>query len=386
MTQLLLLLIVFFSASSCQGPLSAGHDYKDTAVAIQLVSGNEPEGLCLEVPAVAVSAAPAPEGHEPAWAARLREQIARIDSRMPGSLAVYVKDPEEGHSLSYNTGEDRYFASTTKIPVAIAILQRVEAGEFTLDHKLVLKESDFVDGNGDILWQRPGKQYSISTLLEKMIQDSDNCATDMLIRLIGQDDLNEQIRLNMISWGFNPITTILQVRHDAFSEIHENAAGLSNMDILNVNRNRAYSDRLSRLLYLLAIEETQLKATSIEEAFERYYLRGFNSGRLEAMGHLLERLYRGELLDEAHTSYLIHVMQNIRTGDRRIKAGLPKGSFWAHKTGTQVRTAANAGILLTKDQKPLIVVVNARSFNQLSQAENAMREIGKLLGETFPLN
>ncbi|MFO7977124.1 MAG: serine hydrolase, partial [Bacteroidales bacterium] len=87
-----------------------------------------------------------------------------------------------------------------------------------------------------------------------------------------------------------------------------------------------------------------------------------------------------------HTEYLMGVMQNITTGDRRIKAGLPSGVLYAQKTGTQIETAANAGIIFPANNhggQPIIVVVNARNFGQLSHAEEAMKKIGEMIGESL---
>ncbi len=322
---------------------------------------------------------------EECWIAGLKEQIALVDEAMPGSLGVYIKNLGDGKALSYNSEYDWYFASTTKIPLAIAILQRVENNELSLDDELILRESDYVDGNGDIKWQKPGTKYTIATLIEKSLQDSDNISTDMLIRLIGEEELNKQIQQKMIAEGINPITTILQVRHDAFSEIHKNALNLTNMDILHVNSTRCRQERLNRLMQLMAVNETELYANSIEEAFARYYQRGLNSGKLESMVLLLERLHRGELLSEEHTNYLLHVMENINTGDRRVKAGLPEGIRYAQKTGTQIESATNVGIIYPGEEgkQPIILAINVRNFNQSSVAENTMKIIGQLLTETF---
>ncbi|MFO7977514.1 MAG: serine hydrolase [Bacteroidales bacterium] len=372
MTVILILFFMFLTA--CASEVSPAGEQVTVAPAKTIV-----------IPAPQQEPAPAPV-QEAGWVESLREQITLLDEQMPGSLGVYIKNMADDHSLSYNAENDLYFASTTKIPVAIAILQRVNAGELSLDQKVALKETDFVDGNGDVKWQKPGTTYTIAILLEKMIRESDNCSTDMLIRLMGQEELNQQVRERMIAGGINPITTLLQVRYDAFSEIHPGALKLTNRDIMNINSTASRQERMNRLLRLMAVEDSELKVHSLEEAFDRYYRRGYNSGRLESMGLLLERFYNGELLSPEHTEYLMGVMQNITTGDRRIKAGLPSGVLFAQKTGTQIETAANAGIIFPANNpegQPIIVVVNARNFGQLSHAEEAMKKIGEMIGESL---
>jgi beta-lactamase class A len=320
------------------------------------------------------------------WVNELHEQLIQIEKNLNGSLGVYVKHLGDGRTLDYKADHNWYLASTVKIPLAIAILQKVEAGNLSLDDELILQESDFVDGNGDILWQSPGTRYTITTLMEKMIQDSDNCATDMLFRLIGEEELNKRVRQTMISEGLNNITSILQVRHDAYGEFHENARNLSNMDILRVNSTRCPHERLNRLLHYMSVTEDDLNARTIEEAFERYYERMLNSGNLQSMGLLLERLFTGELLTREHTHLLLDIMKGVKTGDRRIKAGLPAGYIFAHKTGTQIMRTINVGIIYPYDSEnghPIIVAMSVEKIDDLSKAEKAFEDVGRLIAYTL---
>ena len=327
--------------------------------------------------------APAPGNQDP-WISNLEQKIASIDENTAGRMGVYVRQAGDDDALSYNVENPWYLSSTIKIPVAVAILQRVEDGEFSLDDELTINESDFVDGAGDLLWQEPGMKYSIAVLIEKMIKNSDSSATDKLIRLIGEEEFNRQIRERMVSEGFNRITTILQVRYDAYGEFHENISNLSNMDILYVHSTRSRPERVKRLVERMEIDETELKASSIEEAFERYYRHRLNSASLESFGLLLERLYNGDLLSEDHTGFLLETMEGITTGDRRIKAGLPPGVRFAHKTGTQIESACNVGLILRDDgREPVIIAACVENFGDITEAEKALEYTGRVVAETL---
>jgi beta-lactamase class A len=320
------------------------------------------------------------------WISKLEDRIAQLDNNTAGRIGVYVKIAGDDRALAYNADKNWYLSSVIKVPLAVAVLQRAEAGDFSLEDKLTLQESDFVDGAGDLLLQAPGTTYTIAELIDKMIKNSDSSATDMLMRLIGEDEFNEQIRQKMVPEGFNPITTILQVRYDAYSEFHQNALNLTNKDILYVHSTRSRPERVRRLAERMAINENEMKASSIEEAFERYYRRGLNSAKLESMGILLERLYNGELLSEKHTALLLSSMEAITTGDRRIKAGLPRGTRFAQKTGTQIESAGNVGIIFpkgNKEIKPVIVAVYVENFGNINEAEKAFEFVGRLLAEIF---
>jgi beta-lactamase class A len=316
----------------------------------------------------------------PSWVYELEQLFGQIDENMSGNLGVFVKYLGDNRSLSYNADHNRYLASATKIPLAIAVLQKVESGELSLDDELTLMESDFVDGNGDLLWQKPGTKYTIAALMARMIQNSDNCATDMLFRLFGEEEINLRIRQTMIPEGLSRMTSILQVRHDAFSEFHENAYRLTNMDILYVNSTRSQPERVNRLMNRLSLNEDELKVKTLSEAFERYYERKLNSGNLESMGLLLERLYMGELLSEKHTGFLLDIMGGVTTGDRRIKAGLAEGYHFAHKTGTQIRRTVHVGIIYPNTLEtgyPIIVAASVEQSDDLGEAEKALEEVGR---------
>lgn len=321
---------------------------------------------------------------EATWTTQFERQLEVLDQNIPGSMGIYIKNLNDGLVLDYNAGDYWYLSSTIKIPLAIAILQRVEEGILSLDDELTLRETDFVDGAGDLAFQRPGTRYTIAELIDKMMRNSDSSATDMLMRLIGEEEFNAQIRNNMVSEGFNRITTIMQVRYDAYSEIHEKALELSNLDILQVNRIRSRPGRLAKLMELMAINESELKVKSIEEAFERYYRRNINTATMQSMGLMLERLYNGELLSEEHTQFLLDIMHGITTGDRRIKAGLPAGFRFAQKTGTQIETAANVGLIFPGNyDKPIIISVCIKDFGDIREAEKAFETIGRLIAFTI---
>jgi beta-lactamase class A len=216
-----------------------------------------------------------------------------------------------------------------------------------------------------------------------MIRDSDSIAADMLIRLMGEDNFNEHIEDRIVSNGVERITTILQVRYEAYSELHEKAANLTNLDIIKL-KVTLMQDRLNEFVRMTSINKSELKVNSIPEAFERYYERGLNSTEPLAMGMMLEQLAEGEYLNEEHTDLLLSFMKGITTGDRRIKAGLPTGTVFAQKTGTQIGRAANLGIIYPANGKhPIIVAAFAEKFNDMSEAELALEKVGRLIAKNW---
>ncbi|AKC88241.1 hypothetical protein WQ53_06885 [Pseudoxanthomonas suwonensis] len=325
----------------------------------------------------------APADAAAAWIAPLDEAVAAIDTRMPGRFGVHVsRFGDQAGTL--DRGEDRawYLSSTIKVPVAIAVLEAVDAGDLSLDEERVLAESDFVDGAGDMLQHRPGERFTIATLLEKSLRDSDSTATDMLIRRIGEDRLNRRIAA-WVGDGFGPVTTILQVRYDAYGALHPGVKDLDNRQLLQLRQAEAGEPRLQALAALLGVPRSQLKADSLQAVFDDYYASGRNAATLPAFARLLERLVAGELLSESSTALLLGHMREIGTGGRRIQAGLPADADFAQKTGTQQQRACNVGILDPDRGRDgaTVVVACAEDFGELAQAEQAFQALGRALAQ-----
>ncbi|ADV26052.1 hypothetical protein Psesu_0190 [Pseudoxanthomonas suwonensis 11-1] len=334
-------------------------------------------------PATDAATAEAPR-QAPAWVAALEREVEAIDAAMPGDFGVYVHrlgPPADAGGLDLGGRRAWYLSSTIKVPVAIAVLEAVDAGELSLDEEMQLKASDFVDGSGDMLQHDPGERFGIGTLLEKSLRDSDSTATDMLIRRIGEDHLNARIAA-WTAGGFGQVTTIQQVRRDAYGALHPKVAGLDSRQILALRQAEAGEPRLQALAAALGVPRAELGDTSFEQVFEGYYARGLNSATLPAFGRMLERLAAGELLSPDSTALLLGHMRAITTGSRRIQAGLPPGADFAQKTGTQQQRACNVGILDPERGRDgaTVVVACAEHFGELAQAEQAFQALGRALG------
>jgi len=325
------------------------------------------------------------DAQDPAWTTPLARRIEALDAASPGELGVYIRHLHSGAEVRHDADRSWYLSSTVKVPVAIAVLQLADEGVLSLDEELVLQESDFVDGAGDLLWQEPGSRFALHTLLRKSLRHSDSTATDMLIRRIGVDELNHRIH-DWVGDGFGPLTTILQVRYDAYGRLHPGVAKLSNMDLVRLKNADAGNPRLQALAARLGVQPGVFAFDSIEEGFEAYYRDGTNAATLRAFGNMLRRLVEGELLSEQHTALLLGHMREISTGDHRIRAGLPDDVAFAQKTGTQVERACNVGIIAPQQPaRALVVVACIERFGEIANAEATLRGLGEAIVESGAL-
>jgi beta-lactamase class A len=310
-----------------------------------------------------------------AWQSSLEKRINAIDKNFEGEVGVVIKNLKDGSLLEYNADQQWYLSSTLKVIVAISLLEEVEKEKINLEQKIILKKKDYIDGAGPLLWSKPGKVFSVSYLLQIMLQDSDNTATDMLIRLIGVDELNRDFNRLMPEAG--EATTLLDVRYFAFKELHPKAKSLTNMDFIQL-KNYPLNKRHTAFAEKIKIPGSDLKAKDLEEAYERYYSSGKNSAKLQNYVHLLEKLDRNELLNESHTALLLNHMENMKTGENRIKAGLTSELKFFQKTGTQINRACNVGLIRkrSEDRSTIALAVCIKKPNESVKSDSVFKQLG----------
>jgi beta-lactamase class A len=90
----------------------------------------------------------------------------------------------------------------------------------------------------------------------------------------------------------------------------------------------------------------------------------------------LARLHKGELLSPASTKVLVDLLHDTRTGPNRLKAGVPAGWAFGHKTGTGqdwrgASTGINdVGLITAPDGRVYAVAVMMRKTSKPIPARN----------------
>lgn len=323
----------------------------------------------------------APEA-PPGWVDLLQAELALIALRHPTvEVGVYVRDLESGFEVSQRGDERWYLASTVKVPVALAVLRAVERGDFTLDTRLRIRASDYVDGAGSTKSKPVGTPLSVRHLMEQMLIYSDNTASDMLIGLVGIDAVNELVA-QLVPRGLERITTLADVRRHAYGYLTSEAAHLTGRDFFVLKQQRNDAGRLWTLANLLGTPATAFELPSVGAAFDAYYASGLNSGSLQAYADLLQQVVNGHVLNATHTRYLVRVMEGAQTGQQRIKAGLPGHVRFAHKTGTQRARTCDAGLISVPrpgNERHVIVVACTRGDLLSARSDRALKDVGAAL-------
>jgi beta-lactamase class A len=254
------------------------------------------EPAAVPVPAPAPAAvAPAPAA---AWAQRpertewdrMTEELARAAARHPGRVAVVLKDLRSGRAWSYHPDDLFPSASLIKVPVMVAAFYKISAGELSLKERLVLRRATRVGGSGSLKWRPDGTRLTVEDVLVKMINESDNTATAMIIEAIGLGYVQGQFpRMGLLYTGIYPEGMSIKGGRVA----HEN--------------------------YTTAREMTML----------------------------LEKIYRGEAVDKYSSSVMLSILKRPKAGASRLAKGLPRGWEIAHKTGLLRMACHDSAIFFT---------------------------------------
>lgn len=318
-----------------------------------------------------------------AWVAALRQQVERIEKATPGQLGVYVKRLDTGEVFAHQADRPWYLASSAKLPIAIAVLQEVEAGRLREDQELAVQDGDKVDGSGSVVWQDNGTRHDVQGLLRRMLMESDNTAANMLLRSAGHDVVARRAR-SLLGPRAGRITDFAEVRYGVYAEFHSDARKLSHEDLVRIAGAPQGPRRVQALARALGMPESQLQVRTMDEAYARFYRRGDNTAPLVDYGAMLERLVRGQLVNAEHQQQLYKDLKFDTYDAYRLEAGLPRTVRFIHKTGTQFQRACHMGVIDPQDggRRAIIVATCAEGLDEQKQAGRAFEALGRAITQT----
>jgi len=251
--------------------------------------------------------------------------LDKLASGYRGHVGIYLKDLNSGRVWQHNP--DRLFpsASLIKVPIMVSILSKIKSGELSLETRMKLTRRDRAGGSGSLKWAREGTTLSVTEILFKMITESDNTATKMLIANAGIDYLQR-----------------------AFGEL-----GLVHTGIFQEGMSLA-SGRVERENYTTPRE----------------------------MAGLLERIYLGEIVDAASSEYMLDVLKHNNKSRTRLRKALPPGWELGHKTGLLRRSCHDVGIVFSPRGDYVIAVLTGEVPDYAS-AKNFIARVARSTYEYY---
>jgi beta-lactamase class A len=153
--------------------------------------GALPEVDPAETPPAEAVAENVPDGERE----KIEKVVGKLEDRVKGYdgiAGVYVRDLDGDFGYGVRADEQFFSASIIKVPVMVAVYRKVEQGKLAFAQQVELKEEDWAAGAGWLQWEKAGTQQTVGDLLLLMMTQSDNVATNALIRMVGgRDHVNE---------------------------------------------------------------------------------------------------------------------------------------------------------------------------------------------------
>jgi beta-lactamase class A len=306
------------------------------------------------------------------WPAELQSEVLKVTRGFDGEAYVYVKDLSSGARYEYNAATPAYIASGVKIPFMVALYRRLQERRLDLDEMITYELDDVRDGSPVFGTLKVGTQVPLRVVLDAMIHQSDNAASDLVAKRVGIDFVNQTLADEGLT-GFGPLTSLLDVRRLAYGKLSPRATKLSAQEIRSIGAKRTVQERVARFSELV---DESFTAADWDRAFREYYRDGWNTATMQGFGMLLERIATGTLLSREASIAMTDVLLGTQTGAARMVAYLPVDVPVAHKTGTQYQRICDLGIFWPEPGRPVVFAACVKGGKKGS-SEGVIAKIAK---------
>lgn len=252
---------------------------------------------------------------------RITDYLSRLPASFKVTMAVESISGEKLYTFRPEVTVPS--ASVIKIPILMELMEKAKLNQIDLDKIHTIKASDKA-GDPSIIGNMPdGTRISIRELAWEMIHSSDNTATNILIKEVGMEAVNQ----NLITLG-------------------------------------STKTRLNRIMLdTLAVKQGRQNYVNVLE-----------------INDLLQKIYEKKVATPALCDEMIAILKNCR--DRStIPRNLPKDLPIAHKTGELSYVRGDAAIVYTK--QPFIVSIFVEGFKEVSQAEQIIGDLAQICWENL---
>jgi beta-lactamase class A len=248
---------------------------------------------------------------------KLAADLARIEKESGGRLGVAVLD-RGTEAQAAHRGDERFpMCSTFKLLAAAAILARVDAGKERLDTRVRFEARDVVVNSAMTKDRVGGEGMSVAELCEAAMIVSDNTAGNLLLARLG---------------GPEGLTTYARSLGDTVTRLDRTEPDLNE-----------------------AVPGDPRDTTSPA-----------------AMLSNLRTLVLGTVLSASSRDQLTRWLLGNRTGDTRLRAGLPSDWRVGDKTGSGERGTTNdVGVIWPPGRAPILVSIYLTETSLAGEQRNA---------------
>jgi len=126
----------------------------------------------------------------------LREDLISLvaeEEAKGNEISLYFEYLNTGGNVSINQDKRIFPASLNKVPVALAVLKKVEDGKWKMQDELLLTPDDVDDQFGNLYKSPVNSKFTIEFLLKQLLEKSDNTAVRIFVRNLEKEELDEPL-------------------------------------------------------------------------------------------------------------------------------------------------------------------------------------------------
>ena len=249
-----------------------------------------------------------------------KTQIITYLSKLPSTYKVTMSvESMDGKVYFRHRANERVpSASVIKIPILIELMEKVKKQEIDLDKIHMLTNAEKAGGSGILANIPEGKQLTIREIAQEMIRSSDNTATNILIREVGMEAVNQ----NLVNLGIT-------------------------------------KTRLNRVM---------MDSEAVKQGRENYI-------NVVEINTLMRLIYDKKVATPTLCDEMISILKNC-ADMTTIPRNLPKNIIIAHKTGDLPYVRGDAAIVYTS--KPFIVSIFIEGFHDVTAAEQVIGDLAEI--------
>ncbi|MFE0016212.1 class A beta-lactamase [Mesorhizobium sp. NPDC059054] len=258
-------------------------------------------------------------------------RLAELERKHPGRFCATILDLGSGRRVQHRADERILMCSTFKALAAALVLARVDKGEEKLDRLIKYTKKDLVESGSPVTEKHVDEGMTVAELCDATVTRSDNTAGNLLLASFG---------------GPAALTAFCRKIGDVITRLDRFEPELNYHDSPDDERDTTTAN---------------------------------------AMAETLRKLLFTDTLSAASRSQLAAWLITNKTGDARLRAGLPNDWLVGDKTGTNGDEHGNAndvGIVWPPDRAPLIVTAFCEIPRISSKERNAViAEIGHIASQ-----
>jgi beta-lactamase class A len=231
-----------------------------------------------------------------------------------GHVSIYAKNLETGATYSLAGDEPVRTASTIKLPIMIECFAEAAEGKLDLAAPIKFTPEEKVSGSGILRDLASNRDYPLHDLIVLMITLSDNTATNLILNRIGGNAVNAR----MAQLGLTQTRCMRKILGDG-NDLKPFPSGISDEGAKPENKKW-----------------------------------GIGRSSPREMVMLLEKLYRGELVNRSASAEMLEILKKQR--DHSGIARDSKDVVVANKSGALDALRSDVGIVFSK-QGPIAMAI-----------------------------